>query len=153
MANKLKVHFRISRGWELFFVALMIFSLMALFQETSIFLNDANGINWNPHLMGGVTFSGIATFWVTLITFFVAMFIVLARSTIVEGRNKTSNSLDYVVSFFSAVGIFMITIAVSSFFYYGNNTVPLLWNLNSILLIRLGFIFQAITVLWFGFTN
>lgn len=153
MANKLKIHFRISRGWELFFIALMIFSLMALFQETSIFLNDANGINWMPHLVGRITFSGITTFWVTLIVFFFAMFFVLARSTIVEGRNKTSNGLDYFFGLISALGIFMIVIAVSSFFYYGNNVVPLLWDINSVLLIRLGFIFEAITVLWFGFTN
>lgn len=149
---KLKIHFhKISSRLELFFIALMVFSLMALLQETSIFLD--NGITWNPHLMGGITFSGIATFWVTLITFFVAMFIVLARSTIVEGRNKTSNSLDYFVGFLSAIGIFMIAIAISSFFYHSNTIVPLLWNINSILLVRIGFFFEALTVLWFGFTN
>ena len=149
--KKLKVHFRISRGVELFFVALMIFTLMALFQETSIFRSE--GITWMPHLVGSIQFSGIATFWVTLILFFISLFIVLARSVIVEGRNKTSNSLDYFFGFMGTIGIFMIVIAISSFFYSGTDIIPLLWNINSIVLIRLGFIFEAITILWFGFTN
>lgn len=151
MANKLKIHFRITRGWELFFIALMLGSMMALFQMASIFRTQ--GITWNPHLISGVTFSGIITLWVTVIIFHICLFIVIARSVIVEGRNKTSNSIDYAVGTLGVLSIYMILISIIYGLYKGTPNIEFLWNVPSMVLTQLGFILNFAVALYYGFTN
>jgi hypothetical protein len=153
MATKKKqlIYFKFTRGWELFFIVLMLASLMALFQETSLFRQE--GLHWSPHLISGITFSGIATFWITVIVFHIALFIVIARSVIVEGRNKTSNSLDYLAGFLAVVGIYFVLISTIYWLYKGQLNIEFLWNISSNVLLRLGFIIEALAIIWFGITE
>lgn len=151
MKKGLKIHFRLSRGWELFFIALMLGSLMALFQMASIFRTE--GLAWNPHLVGGVTFSGIWTLWATVIIFHICLFIIIARSVIVEGRNRTSNSLDYGMGFLGVLSIYMILTSIIYGLYKGTPNIEFLWNVSSIFLLQLGFITNFFVALYFGLTN
>lgn len=149
--KKFKIHFQFTRGWELFFLALMLGSLMALFQETSIFRTE--GLSWTPHLVGGVTFSGIATFWVTLVIFHICLFVIIARSVIVEGRTKTSNFLDYSLGFLSILAIYCILISTIYGLYKGTPDIEFLWNIPSILLLRIGFIVNFIVAIYYSVTD
>jgi len=153
MATKKKqlIYFKFTRGWELFFIVLMLASLMALFQETSLFREQ--GLHWMPHLVGGITFSGIVAFWITVIIFHIALFTVIARSVIVEGRNKTSNSLDYLAGFLAVVGIYCVLTATIYWLYKGQLNIEFLWNISSNVLLRLGFIIEALAIIWFGITE
>jgi hypothetical protein len=148
---KTKVHFRFTRGWELFFLGLMLASLMALFQETSILRQI--GYVWRPHLVSGIQFSGIWALWVTLIVFHISLFTVIARSVIVEGRNMTSNWLDYSAGFIGVIGIYFVATSTFYSLYRGLPNIEFLWNISSLLLLRIGFVLEAIVTLWFGFTE
>lgn len=152
MAKKKQLIFwNLTRGWELFFLALMLGALMALFQETSIFREK--GWAWNPHLLGGIQFSGIATFWVTIIIFHIALFFVIVRSVAIEGRNKTANSLDFLAGFLGILGIYMVLVSTVYFLYRGLPNVEFLWNITTLSLLRIGFIIEAIITVWFGVTE
>lgn len=149
--KRLKIHFRLSRGWELFFIALMLGSMMAMFQMASIFRTE--GITWNPHLIAGVTFSGIITLWVTAIIFHICLFIIIARSVIVEGRNKTSNAIDYAVGILGVISLYMILISIIYGLYRGQPNIEFLWNVPSLVLTQLGFAINFGVALYYGFTN
>lgn len=149
--NKLKIHFEFTRGWELFFIFVMLASLMAMFQETNIL--RINGLEWNPHLVGGVQFSGIIAFWITIAIFHIALFTIIARSVIVEGRNKTSNSIDYCVGFFGVIGVYAVLISTIYAVYRGLPNIEFLWNVSSIFLLRAGFIIEFLVALYYGTTN
>lgn len=151
MAKKFKIHWKFTRKWELFFIALMLASLMALFQETSIFREK--GLDWMPHLVSGVQFSGVWALWVTLIIFHICLFTVIARSVIIEGRNKTSNWLDYSAGFLGVIGIYFVAISTFYTLYNGQPNIEFLGNISSIALLRAGFVIEAIVTLWFGFTE
>jgi hypothetical protein len=129
----------------------MLASLMALFQETSIFREK--GLEWYPHLVSGIQFSGVWALWVTLIIFHIALFTVIARSVIIEGRNKTSNWLDYSAGFLGVIGIYLVATSTFYTLYRGLPNIEFLWNISSIALLRVGFIIEAIVTLWFGFTE
>lgn len=150
MAKKI-VHFRLSRGWELFFIALMLGSLMALFQEASIFREV--GLEWKPHLVGSIDFSGLWALWVTVIIFHIALFTVIARSVIVEGRNKTDNWLDFGAGFIGVIGIYCVLLSTIYFLHRGLPNIEFLWNISSLALLRVGFVLEALVCLWFGFTE
>ena len=153
MANGkgLRIHFEVTRGLELFLIALMLGSMMALFQMASIYRTE--GISWNPHLLGGVTFSGLATLWVTVIIFHICLITIIARSVIVEGRNQTSNSIDYAVGGVGILSLYLILTAILSGLHTGSPTIEFLWNIKSLTLLQLGFIFNFAVALYFGFTN
>lgn len=150
MSRKL-VHWKFTRGWELFFLALMLGSLMAMLQETSILQSD--GLSWRPHLVAGVQFSGIIALWVTIIIFHIALFTIIARSVIVEGRNKTNNWLDFSAGFIGIISIYFILTSTIYGLYRGLPNIEFLWNISSIFLIRLGFILEFLVALYFGFTE
>jgi hypothetical protein len=151
MMVKRLIHWRFSRGWELFFLALMLGALMALFQETSILRTD--GLAWRPHLIGSIDFSGVWALWITVVVFHVALFTVIARSVIVEGRNRTANWLDFVAGFVGVVGIYFILLSTIYLLHRGLPNIEFLWNISSIALLRIGFILEAIITLYFGFTE
>ena len=151
MVKKL-IHWNFTRGWELFFLALMLGSLMALFQETSI-LRGVDGLAWRPHLIGSIDFSGVWALWITVIVFHIALFTVIARSVIVEGRNRTANWLDFVAGFIGVIGIYFILLSTIYWLNRGLPNIEFLWNISSMALLRIGFILEAIVTLWFGFTE
>jgi hypothetical protein len=149
--RKLKIHFEFTRGWELFFIFVMLASLMAMFQETNIL--RADGLSWRPHLIAGIQFSGIIALWVTIAIFHIGLFTVIARSVIVEGRNKTSNSLDYLAGFIGVLGIYFVLISTIYAVYRGIPNIEFLWNLSSIALLRIGFIMEFLVALYYGVTG
>ena len=152
MAKKKKlISWNLTRGWELFFIALMLASLMALFQESSIL--RIKGLAWMPHLVSGIQFSGIATFWITLIIFHIALFCVIARSIAIEGRNKTANSLDFLAGFIAILGIYFVLVSTIYWLYRGQVNIEFLWNASSVILLRVGFVIEALVCIWFGITE
>jgi len=149
--KKPRVHFRLTRGWELFFIVLMLAALMALFQETSSFMEK--GIGWMPHLVSGIQFSGIAAFWVTVIVFHIALFSVVGRSVGVRARKRTATWLDLVAGFIGIIGIYMILTSTMYWLYKGETTIEFLFNIGSLFLLRLGFVLEALVSIWFGVTE
>ncbi len=150
----MKIKWGISRGFELFLIGLMLFCLMALFQETSIFREK--GLEWFPHLVSGVQFSGVVTFWVTIILYHVALFIILSRSVVDFGRkaNNTSNWLDYTAGFIAVLGIYLVAMSTIYVLYKGPTTnIEFLFNISSIALLRIGFVMEFIAVGWFAATE
>ena len=145
------IKFGLSRGFELFCIGLMLFSLMALFQETSIFRQE--GLTWQPHLISGIQFSGVAAFIVTIVVFHIAFFIVITRSVIVEGRNKTSNWIDYVVGFLGIIGIYFVAMSTFYVLYKNLPNIEFLFNISTLTLMRIGFGIEALVTLWFGLTE
>jgi hypothetical protein len=153
MAKKKLIHFKLTRGWELFFLVLMLASLMALFQETSIFREV--GIEWRPHLIGSVDFSGLWAFWVTVIIFHIALFFVIARSVAGENakKHRTATWLDFVAGFVAVVGIYFILTSTIYWLYKGQTDIEFLGNISSLVLLRLGFVLEAIICIWYGITE
>lgn len=150
MKNK-SVHFKFTRGWELFGIFFMLASLMALFQEVNLLF--LAGLGWKFHFVGSVEASGLWAFWITLVIFHIAGLFVISRSVMIEGRNKTNNAYDYIVGFLIILGIYLIITGTIYFLYRGIPEVEFLWNISYLFLIKSGFILVFLGTLFFGLTD
>lgn len=129
----------------------MLFSLFALFQASNLYLTA--GLHWTTNLTSKIPLPGALMFWLFFILFHVSTMFVMARSILSKSKKSTWNGYDFVVGFLMIVGLYLIAIATIYGVFKGQVAVEFMWNWSYIKMLDVGFIIEAIGMLWYGFTD
>jgi hypothetical protein len=108
------------------------------------------GINYEVSWVASLTTKAINLFWISLIMFHIGLMILITRSVLIGG---TSTNIDYTVGLFAVIGVFMVIASTIAGIYFGKDIVPWFFNLRQPVMFGLGFITEAIALMYFAFTE
>ena len=129
----------------------MLFSLFALFQASNLYLTT--GLDWTTHLTATIPLPGALMFWIFFVLFHVATMFVMARSVISKAKTSTWNTYDFIVGFAMIIGLYFIAISTIYGVFKGIPNIEFMWDWSYIKLLKIGFVIEAIGMLWYGFTD
>lgn len=146
-----QVKFKKPSRIESFGIAVMLFSLFALYQAAHIW--PIRGIDWHAHFTANIPLHGGLMFWMFFLLFHISTMFIMARSVLDKSKHSTWNGYDFVVGFTMIFGLYLIAISTIYSVWMGTPNIEFLFDLPYQALLNLGFAIQGVGVLWFAFTN
>lgn len=108
------------------------------------------GITYDVSFLVGITMRAIDLFWIALVLFHIGLMFLITRSVIIGG---TKNYIDGVAGFVATVGIFSLISSTIAGIYFGNNPVIWLFGIKQFTLFSVGFMLEAVALIFFAITE